>query len=42
MVLAQYYNFIRFGRAGYELLMQTMQTNTERLAKSILGIGPSS
>jgi glutamate decarboxylase len=40
MVLAQYYNFIRFGRAGYELLMQTMHENAERLAKAILNIGP--
>jgi glutamate decarboxylase len=40
MVLAQYYNFIRFGRSGYELLMRTMQENAERLSKEILDIGP--
>jgi glutamate decarboxylase len=40
MVLAQYFNFIRFGRSGYELLMRTMQDNAERLSKEILDIGP--
>jgi glutamate decarboxylase len=32
MVLAQYYNFIRLGRAGYELIMKTMQSNSRALA----------
>ena len=31
MVLAQYYNFIRFGRSGYEYMMKVMQTNREAL-----------
>src|SRR6476619_7188778 len=32
MVLAQYYNFVRLGRMGYELIMKTMQTNARALA----------
>jgi glutamate decarboxylase len=40
MVLAQYYNFIRFGRPGYEFLMKMMQANSERLAERIKAIGP--
>jgi glutamate decarboxylase len=32
MVLAQYYNFIRLGRMGYELIMKTMQSNARALA----------
>src|ERR671922_107089 len=40
MVLAQYYNFVRFGHAGYEFLMKMMQANAERLAERIRGIGP--
>src|SRR5215210_2485374 len=32
MVLAQYYNFIRYGRAGYTYIMQNMQTNARVLA----------
>jgi len=32
MVLAQYYNFIRLGHAGYELIMKTMQSNSRALA----------
>jgi glutamate decarboxylase len=40
MVLAQYFNFIRFGRSGYEFLMKTMQANSERLAEQIKSIGP--
>jgi glutamate decarboxylase len=39
MVLAQYYNFIRFGHSGYAYLMEMMKKNSERLAKSILDIG---
>jgi glutamate decarboxylase len=40
MVLAQYYNFIRFGRAGYAYLMGEMKQNADRLAKAITDIGP--
>jgi glutamate decarboxylase len=39
MVLAQYYNFVRFGRAGYRYIMQTMQSNTRRLAERLTDIG---
>ena len=39
MVLAQYYNFIRFGHSGYGYLMGEMKENSDRLAKSILDIG---
>jgi len=39
MVLAQYYNFVRFGRAGYRYIMQTMQANTRRLAERLTDIG---
>ena len=34
MVLAQYFNFIRFGRSGYEYLMETMK-NERREARQI-------
>ena len=30
MVLAQYYNFVRYGRAGYAYIMQNMQKNAQR------------
>ncbi len=40
MVLAQYYNFIRFGRAGYRLIMEIMQENAETLAADIDRMGP--
>jgi glutamate decarboxylase len=40
MVLAQYFNFVRFGRSGYEYLMKMMQANAERLAERIKEIGP--
>ena len=40
MVLAQYFNFIRLGQAGYRYLMEVMARNTETLAKRILEIGP--
>jgi glutamate decarboxylase len=40
MVLAQYFNFVRFGRSGFEFLMRMMQSNTERLAERIKQIGP--
>jgi glutamate decarboxylase len=32
MVIAQYYNFVRFGRAGYSYIMRNMQTNARTLA----------
>jgi glutamate decarboxylase len=32
-VLAQYYNFIRYGRAGYASMVRTMSANAEALAK---------
>jgi glutamate decarboxylase len=40
MVVAQYYNFVRFGKEGYRWLMEVMQMNAESLAKDIAGIGP--
>jgi glutamate decarboxylase len=40
MVLAQYYNFVRFGRDGYKLLMSVMQANADDLAQKIDAIGP--
>src|SRR5690349_10691927 len=40
MVLAQYYNFVRFGRGGYTYIMETMQANSRRLAEQIAGLGP--
>jgi len=39
MVLAQYYNFVRFGKAGYRRIMEIMQQNAESLAKDIEAIG---
>jgi glutamate decarboxylase len=39
MVLAQYYNFVRFGHNGYRYIMQTMMANTRALAKQIEDIG---
>jgi glutamate decarboxylase len=39
MVLAQYYNFVRFGFNGYRYLMETMQANALGLAKRIKDIG---
>jgi glutamate decarboxylase len=39
MVLAQYYNFVRFGRAGYTYIMETMQQNARMLADRIEEIG---
>jgi glutamate decarboxylase len=35
MVIAQYYNFVRFGREGYTYIMQTMQANAAALAQQI-------
>src|SRR3954467_4619010 len=39
MVLAQYYNFVRFGKAGYRRIMEVMQENATSLAQDIEGIG---
>jgi glutamate decarboxylase len=39
MILAQYYNFVRFGKAGYRRIMEMMQENAESLASDIEGIG---
>jgi glutamate decarboxylase len=39
MVLAQYYNLVRFGHAGYRYIMETMQANAKALAERIAGIG---
>jgi len=39
MVLAQYYNFIRFGRRGYSYIMETMQANSRLLAQRLADIG---
>jgi glutamate decarboxylase len=39
MVLAQYYNFVRFGHDGYRYIMETMQHNAKALAKRIADIG---
>ena len=35
MVLAQYYNFVRYGFDGYRYIMQTMQNNAQLLAGKI-------
>jgi glutamate decarboxylase len=39
MVLAQYYNFVRFGKDGYRFIMETMRANAESLAKDIESSG---
>jgi glutamate decarboxylase len=39
MVLAQYYNFVRFGFDGYRYIMETMQANARSLARRIVEIG---
>jgi len=39
MVLAQYYNFVRFGHEGYRYIMETMQQNAAFLAEGVLGCG---
>ena len=38
-MLAQYYNFVRFGRNGYRYIMETMQAKARMLAERIDGIG---
>jgi glutamate decarboxylase len=40
MVLAQYYNLIRYGREGYTYIMETMQTNAAALAQQLEACGP--
>jgi glutamate decarboxylase len=39
MVLAQYYNFVRYGRPGYTYIMRSMQTNARALAEKLRAIG---
>jgi glutamate decarboxylase len=39
MVLAQYYNLVRYGRDGYTYVMQGMQQNAEALAEELRSIG---
>ena len=39
MVLAQYYNFIRYGHDGYRYIMETMQANARVLAEQIVAHG---
>ena len=39
MVLAQYYNLVRYGRAGYTYVMRNMQTNAHLLADKLEEIG---
>ncbi len=39
MVLAQYYNFVRYGRAGYHYVMAGMQENARQLAAQLEAMG---
>jgi Pyridoxal-dependent decarboxylase conserved domain len=39
MVLAQYYNFVRYGRPGYAYIMENMQTNARVLAAKLVAMG---
>ena len=39
MVLAQYYNFVRYGRDGYRYIMETMQANAAALGAQIVRTG---
>jgi glutamate decarboxylase len=39
MVLAQYYQFVRLGKAGYRWVMETMRENARSLARDIEAIG---
>ncbi len=39
MVLAQYYNFVRYGREGYTYIMEAMQENARALAGKLKEIG---
>jgi len=35
MVLAQYYNFVRYGREGYTYIMKAMEKNAQALAEKL-------
>ena len=39
MVIAQYYNFVRYGRAGYGYIMRNMETNARQLAEGLRATG---
>ena len=39
MVLAQYYNFVRFGREGYTYIMRNMQQNARMLGDQLEAMG---
>ena len=39
MVLAQYYNFVRYGRSGYTYIMPAMQENGRTLATKLRELG---
>jgi glutamate decarboxylase len=39
MVLAQYYNLVRYGRAGYTYIMRNMQTNAHALTEKLQEMG---
>jgi glutamate decarboxylase len=39
MVLAQYYNFVRYGRDGYSYIMKAMQKNARSLAEKLKAEG---
>jgi glutamate decarboxylase len=39
MVLAQYYNFVRYGREGYAYIMKAMQENARALAEKLKATG---
>ena len=39
MVLAQYYNFVRYGHDGYRYIMETMRANARALADRIVATG---
>jgi glutamate decarboxylase len=39
MVLAQYYNFVRLGREGYEIVMKAMEQNAKALAEKLEAMG---
>jgi glutamate decarboxylase len=39
MVLAQYYNFVRYGRAGYTYIMRNMQQNARALGEKLRELG---
>lgn len=39
MVLAQYYNFVRYGREGYEYVLRAMESNAKALAGKLEAMG---